>query len=126
MALAGINPHRLGKVKKRNITKETLRLRKIGYQVMMDSILQIDKEKTIISPGKFEGEKYYVPYYYDLYLDGAYDEITEAKEIMFKIDQDDKEMFPELLHVDSLYLFQDDQGFIYCCVSNEEGLTTDL
>ena len=76
-----------------------------------------------ISPGKFEGEKYYVPYYYDLYLDGAYDEITEAEEIVFKIDEGDKQKFPELLHIDSLYLFQDEQGFIYCCVEDEDGLT---
>ena len=93
---------------------------------MMEHILKIDDDKIIISPGKFEGEKYYVPYYYDLYLDGAYDEITDDEEIHFKIDEDDKEMFPELLHVDSLYLFQDDQGFIYCSVSDEEGLTIDI
>ena len=103
-----------------------MRFRYIGYKVMMDYILKIDEEKTIISPGKFEGEQYYVPYYYDLYLDGAYDEITEDKEIIFKINDEDKEMFPELLHVDSLYLFQDEQGFIYCCVEDDEGLTSTI
>ncbi|SVD57496.1 uncharacterized protein METZ01_LOCUS410350 [marine metagenome] len=72
-----------------------------------------DKNKIIITPGKFEGEMYYVPHFWQIYLDGGHDEETEDGEIVFKVETYEKDKYPELSDAHYLLLFEDVLGFIY-------------
>ena len=63
----------------------------------------------VSTPGKFEGEKLYVPYFYDISLDsgGALENgihIVEVEDV-------DKAFFPEL-EKDTIRLYEDDNGFV--------------
>ena len=72
----------------------------------------IDQWGTIVSPGKFEGEQYYAPHFYQLYLDGAYDDM-EDEVYIFNLDEQDWIMFPELNDVKFVRFYEDSQGFVY-------------
>jgi len=72
----------------------------------------IDESGTIISLGKFEGEQYYAPYFYDLYLNGSYDDIVDDVYI-FNIIKEDWIKYPELKDSKFVKLYEDSQGFIY-------------
>ena len=57
------------------------------------------KNGVIMSPGKFEGESAYVPYFWDVALDGFADEdYTDSTGAVyaFDISDEDKKFFPEL------------------------------
>lgn len=70
----------------------------------------------IKSPGKFEQEPVYVPYYWDLVLDGGPDEQVDDEDgtvhAIFEIDMTDVEMWPELGITRKLDLWEDSQGFV--------------
>lgn len=70
----------------------------------------------IRSPGKFEGERVYVPYFWDLYLNGMFDE-DKGREVVFVVVSEDLLMFPELIEdgygpLAKLRLYQRDDGFV--------------
>ena len=65
----------------------------------------------IRSPGMFEGEARYVPYYWNLYLDGLADR-DDGHVLGFNISAEDKVHFPELKRRRTVKLYQDDNGFI--------------
>ena len=72
----------------------------------------------ITSPGKFENEMIYVPYFYDFILDGCSDE-TEDDEggtpiDYFDITPEDLGQFPELKGIKRISIQTDDQGFVWC------------
>ena len=73
----------------------------------------------ITSPGKFEGEPIFAPYFWDLGLGGCADS-DDGQVFGFKITKDDEahKEFPELKpwlgKSRSLKLFENDQGFVYC------------
>lgn len=83
---------------------------------------------TIRGPGKFEGEMYYVPYYWYVMLDGGSDEQVcasseEGEEAADSSDEecyevftlegvDDQLKFPELKDVYSLWLYARSDGFV--------------
>lgn len=74
-------------------------------------------EKMTKSPGKFEGEPAYVPYFYELVMDGGSDEaLTDGESVtydVFKITDEDKTMFPELLGVGHyVILHYTNDGFV--------------
>lgn len=76
-----------------------------------DLINEFTVENGIIqSPGRFEGEPTYVPYFYYLYLDG--DGSDDGNEIMFRVLSEDRAMFPELDGVKRIYLNVTDNGFV--------------
>lgn len=79
---------------------------------------RIEEEYDIVdgrirSPGKFEGELVYVPYYWEYGLEGGSDGDANG-EFLFNIDGDDVEVWPELRDVIYLRLWEDSQGFVYC------------
>ena len=65
----------------------------------------------IRSPGKFEGERVYVPYYYDAFLNGNADR-DNGTILGFDVTPDDKVMFPELMHRRTVKLVEGDDGFV--------------
>lgn len=79
----------------------------------------VDENGFITSPGKFESEMIYVPYFYDLLMHGASDETiyssdgTIFKDI-FNITSEDIQIFPELKGVQQIEISESEEGFIYC------------
>lgn len=72
----------------------------------------VDKHGRIESPGIFEGEMLYVPYYWQIYLDGFADR-DNGKILGFDISPDDRVEFPELgKRRKTVKLYQRDDGFV--------------
>jgi hypothetical protein len=72
----------------------------------------VDTAGRIRTPGKFEGEKLYVPYYWDAYLDGMADR-DDGKIIGFNITPEDRALFPEIpKRKRTIRLYQRDDGFV--------------
>ena len=66
---------------------------------------------VVTHPGKFEGEAPYIPYYYDLYLEGCADE-SEGYMLHFDVIALDVERFPELKGHKDIYFIEQDDGFV--------------
>ena len=81
---------------------------------------EIDEFGRIKSPGKFEGEMYYAVHYWGCVLDGFGDECYEENGTPYAIINltfEDFKHFPELNNLDgveSLKLWENDNGFVYC------------
>lgn len=73
----------------------------------------IDEWGTITDRGKFEGEQYYAPYFYDLYLNGSYDDEDEDGVCKINLDEQDWIRFPELNDAKFIRLYEDNHGFVY-------------
>lgn len=67
----------------------------------------------IKSPGKFEGEAIYAPYFWNLILNGAADEDNGIETTIYVL-KEDLELFPELEGITKVTLFCDSFGFVYC------------
>lgn len=73
----------------------------------------------ITSPGKFEGESVFVPYFWEVGLDGGADR-DDGRVYTFKFKRDDAELieWPELKKwlngKRTLHLYEDTQGFVHC------------
>ena len=67
---------------------------------------------VIRSPGKFEGEALYVPFFWNSYLEGMADD-DDGEWLTFEITDDDATKFPELRGVKTLRLRESDSGFVY-------------
>lgn len=73
------------------------------------------KDGRIVSPGKFEGEMVYLPFFWEMFLDGAADN-DDGKVISIKIEPKDREMFPELgTRQKRVRFYETDQGFVTEC-----------
>ena len=68
------------------------------------------RKGRIVSPGKFEGERIYMPWFYEQYLNGCADDNGQA--ITVAITQDDKIAFPELKRRNRVRFRICDQGFV--------------
>lgn len=68
-------------------------------------------EELVATPGKFEGEARYVPYFWELFLNGMADR-DDGKVIGFDVRREDKEIFPELKRRRTVRLFCTDTGFV--------------
>jgi len=82
---------------------------------------QIESLYTVIdgiitNPGKFEGEAVYVPYFWALTLDGAYDgelhHLDGGPAVVFDVTDEDRAEFPELANVRKVYILETDSGFV--------------
>jgi hypothetical protein len=71
----------------------------------------------ITSPGKFEGEMYYVPYYYDLANEGGGD-LDLGNIFAFKLGEEDWVKFPELKGMTVLMVEELDNGFVQAKAEN--------
>lgn len=72
----------------------------------------VDPNGVIRTPGKFEGEMLYAPYFYAWLIEGFADE-DDGTTARFDVTMDDILLFPELTGVASVSLFVDDNGFVY-------------
>ena len=75
---------------------------------------KVDEHGIIMSPGKFEGEMLYVPYFWDISLDGG--GLDEGEDwCSLKIESEDYAEFPELIKGvdDYIILSTSESGFIY-------------
>jgi hypothetical protein len=68
----------------------------------------------IVSPGKFEGEAVYVPYFWGAFLDGMADR-DDGTVLGFDVSAEDKAQFPELKRRRTVRLLQRDDGFVCEC-----------
>ena len=70
------------------------------------------KDGRIVSPGKFECERIYVPYFWDAYLNGMADRDDGAL-LGFDITAEDRAEFPEIpKRKRTVRLLQRDDGFV--------------
>ena len=65
----------------------------------------------IRSPGKFEGEMVYVPYFWDIYLNGFADR-DDGRVLGFDLSPEDKQIFPELKGRRTVRLVEREDGFV--------------
>lgn len=75
----------------------------------------------IKSPGKFEEEPIYAPYFWELSQDGGGEDFAEVDEegneflqTSFIVEPGDVDEFPELEGIEEVLIWDDDQGFVYC------------
>jgi hypothetical protein len=69
----------------------------------------------ITRPGKFEGEMIYLPYYYDVGLNGFADSDENANDYSvwrFRVDEEERQEFPELGLKTWVSLIEGDSGFV--------------
>lgn len=65
----------------------------------------------IMSPGRFQGAPTYVPFYWELGLDGNAD-ADDGETYTFKLDASDLAFWPELEGCIAVRLWTDDLGFV--------------
>lgn len=73
---------------------------------------EIDERGVIRSPGKFEGEMLYAPYFWEALLNGESDGEQDDMD-WFTVQDEDCQQFPELTDVEKVGLRTDDMGFVY-------------
>ena len=72
----------------------------------------VNEHGIIEDCGMFEGCKYFIPYYWNSFLNGIYDSL-EGEYVIFDLFNDDKVMFPELIEYQQIRLYENKHGFIY-------------
>ena len=72
---------------------------------------QVDSCGIIRSPGMFEGEQSYVPYFWDAFLNGNADR-DDGRILGFDVTAEDKALFPRLRRRRTVKLYQRDDGFV--------------
>ena len=71
-----------------------------------------DERGRIRSPGKFEGEPIYVPYYWEAFLSGFADR-DDGSRIGFDITPEDRALFPEIpAKRRTINLYERSDGFV--------------
>ena len=70
-----------------------------------------DYVKRVQGPGKFEGEDPYVPYYWDMFLDGFADD-DDGTVLTFDVRAEDKALFPELKRRKRVKILERSNGFV--------------
>lgn len=68
--------------------------------------------ECIVTPGKFEREALYVPYFWDKGLDGWADAEADNGDFIFIVMPEDFSEFPELRSKKAVRLHEDEQGFV--------------
>lgn len=78
----------------------------------------------ICSPGKFEGEQIWAPYFYEEVLNGSSDDSIDEHNgtvtDVFIISAEDRAEFPELNDVYAVLVNEDGSGFAYCTAVDTE------
>jgi len=70
------------------------------------------KDGIIKNPGKFEGEPAYVPYFWDMVLDGQGSEDDQGNSYI-EFDAEDVKTFPDLEGFDCIALRENNDGFVF-------------
>ena len=85
---------------------------------------EVDQDGLIRSPGKFEGQMLYVPYLWEIYLNGGAAE-DDGEVVTIEIDHEDEIHFPELAGITHAYLEQSDSGFVSCHLEEANNVAVD-
>jgi len=91
-----VNPSEVAAIQKKREEIEK------GYRV---------QDGRIRSPGKFEGEMSYVPYFWGTFLDGGADDDTDDV-LSFKVTPEERAAFPEIGDTKTVRLRERDDGFV--------------
>lgn len=78
---------------------------------------EVNAHGYIETPGKFEGEMVYAPWFHQAILDGLQDETLIINGVAFdiiEVTDDDKKEFIELVDVTYLKCHTNNEGFFYC------------
>lgn len=75
------------------------------------SMFQVDETGIIRTPGPFEGQNLYIPYFWYLHISG-YREDVQNGIITFQVRMEDRAQFPELANQDVVHLKQHENGMI--------------
>ena len=78
----------------------------------MNNDYKVNDNNQIVSPGKFENEMRYAPYFYDKWNNGCADE-DNGKWAVFYINDEDKREFPELSTAVKYTIEENDDGFVF-------------
>jgi hypothetical protein len=73
---------------------------------------RVNDQGIITSPGKFEGEMLYVPYLWDMAMEGFTDHVNGVDYIVFE--DGDFAAFPELVGNYGAAIEESEQGFVCC------------
>jgi hypothetical protein len=76
-----------------------------------------EKQGRITSPGKFEGEMYYVPNFWDMANQGFAD-LDGGGGVVFKLGEEDWAKYPELKGMTALVMAEDSDGFMWAEARN--------
>ena len=87
---------------------------KVNYSNELRGTYECDEQGRITSPGKFEGEMYYIPYFYDIAIQGDGEWDYEEGTITVQIEACDRELFPELpADQECVTMIVSESGFVY-------------
>lgn len=75
---------------------------------------------VIRSPGKFNNEPIWCPYFWDAYLNGASYESCAGEGMLFDVTPADRRVFPELAKVHRVSLAIDENGFVYSDIHGDD------
>jgi hypothetical protein len=70
------------------------------------------RDGRIVDPGKFEGERPYVPYLYMIVLDGGGEDTRQRDVVKVQVTGEDKALFPELKRRRIVKLWYSEYGFV--------------
>lgn len=80
-------------------------------------MFEVNEHGIITSPGKYENGMLYVPYFWDMVINGFGEENGELsidyKISRFIISDEDRKEFPELENAKTIDVWVDDYGFCY-------------
>lgn len=76
----------------------------------IENAFQIDEGGFICSPGMFQGEPLWVPYFWNLCMEVLGEGEGGEKEFLAVVDDDDRREFPELIGIKRIQLVETKDG----------------
>lgn len=83
----------------------------------MAAEFEVNQFGLIKTPGKFEGEPLYTPYFWNAHLNGLAD-TYDGEFVTFRINREDLREFPELEGYDAIWLWETSDGFVISCLDD--------
>jgi hypothetical protein len=84
---------------------------KSGVYKMVENNTKAFYQDIVSRPGKFEGEKAYVPFYWNEFLAGGADD-DDGKILTFNVQSGDINIFPELKDIKQVKIYEREDGFV--------------
>lgn len=109
----GVKTFTADKEKAAQRKKEKRAMRYNPIRAAIEKDYQISRGGMIKSPGKFEGEMIYMPYFFGVFMEGGADGEDERGRITVSVSKEDRLIFPELGKTRKHVIFNvDDYGFV--------------
>jgi len=109
----GVKTFTADKEKAAQRKKEKRAMRYNPIRAAIEKDYKISREGIIKSPGKFEGEMIYMPYFFGVFMEGGADGEDERGRITVSVSKEDRLIFPELGKTRKHVIFNvDDYGFV--------------